>query len=182
MDKIKFTLTEKAFIDVLLYSISLSDNFKKSRKTSKFLLCSIMLLLGLLFISFDKIISIVFFTISLLAFLFLQKYLRLYYKKYFTNLVKSEEYRNRIGQSYETTFSDDFIEMKNESVEVKHNIKSFQYISETSEYFYIKLNIGDFLIFPKQQIPNIELFKDYLNHICINHNLNYEQEMDWKWK
>lgn len=183
MNKIKFTFTEKIYLDVLLYNMSKSKIFKNSRKTSLYLLCSIMFLLGLLFIILkNPFISIFFIVLGLVIFMLFPKYLGFYYKRFFSNMVKSEEYRNRVRQFFEAGFYENSIEMKNESVEVKHNINSFEYITETSDYFYIKLNIGDFLIFPKEQIPNIEIFKNYLNHICIIHNLNYEQEMNWKWK
>ncbi|SEQ84146.1 YcxB family protein [Epilithonimonas lactis] len=179
MKEIVLTLTEKNILDSLLYSASKSDPIKKSRKTTRILFGVIMLLLTLLFLFSNKLIAGVTFIVGSIAFLLFPQYLKIYYKKFFTKLSRSDEQKKLIGLEYKMTFQDHYLETKNNFVESKCLYTNFEYIAETQENIFIKLKTETFLTFPKDQIDN-EL-KNYLKDLCSRYQIEYIEE-NWVWK
>ncbi|MFD2942145.1 YcxB family protein [Flavobacterium notoginsengisoli] len=182
MENIRLTFHNKVALDLLLYHASKSESLNKSRTKSRLVFISIIALLSALFIQLSPLISVCFIILGSIVFIFFPKYLAYYYKKHFSKLIKTETFKNRLGQTFEICFTDAFIEIKNPKVETKYNISNFEYVAETAEYFFIKLKVGDFLIYPKAQITNVETLKEYFKKVCIDYNIDYKNELNWKWK
>lgn len=150
MIEITLTLTEKNILDNLLYSVSKSQQFKKSRKTGRLLFGAIYLLLSLIFLVFNKFIAGLTFVAGTILFIFFPLYLKIYYKKYFTKLSKSSENQKLLGLEHKIAFNEDSMEIKTSLGESKINQDNFENISETQENFFIKLKTGTWLTFSKK--------------------------------
>ncbi|WP_091489807.1 hypothetical protein [Flavobacterium phragmitis] len=120
--------------------------------------------------------------LGVISFIVFPQYLGYYYKKHFSKIIKTEDYKNRIDQSFNISFNNEFIEVKNNHIQAKHNVGNFEYISETNEYFFIKLKAGDFLAYPKEQINDFDTLKTYFKNICTKNKIEYKNEYGWKWK
>ncbi|KPH13381.1 YcxB family protein [Chryseobacterium sp. ERMR1:04] len=182
MNEIILTLTEKNILDSLLYSASKSDPLKKSRKTGRILFGAIFLLLTLIFLFLNKFIAGVTFVVASITFFLFPQYLRIYYRKYFTKLSKSEENKKLIGLEYRVTFKDNYLETKNTYGESKFFYSNFEYISETKENFFIKLKTQIIIMFPKSQIENINELKSYFQEVCSRDQIEYINDENWVWK
>ncbi|MFP3596954.1 YcxB family protein [Chryseobacterium sp. SIMBA_029] len=182
MNEIILTLTEKNILDSLLYSASKSDPLKKSRKMGRILFGVIFLLLTLIFLFLNKFIAGVVFVVAAITFILFPQYLKIYYKKYFTKLSKSQENKKLIGLEYRTTLSEDYLESNNIYGESKFFYSNFEYISETKENFFIKLKTQVFIMFPKSQIEKINELKHYFQEVCTRYQIEYINDENWVWR
>lgn len=181
MENIRLTLNEKVLLDAMLYQASKSDQLKKSRKTARMLFAVIIVLAGGLLMYSWPLIGLMVLIIGAVFFIFFPKYLAFYYKRYMARAVKSSDYKNRVGQFYDISFGDEYMEIKNDQMEAKYYFSNFEYITETSEHFFIKLKGADFLIFPKAQIQAYPALKTFFKNICTNQGIAYCEEYDWQW-
>lgn len=181
MENISLIINEKVLLDAMLYTVSKSEQFKKSRKTARLIFAAIILLIGAILTFFSRLIGIATFITGGIVFIFFPKYLAFYYQRYFARVLKSKEYTSRLGQLYDISFGEEYIEMKNPQTVIKHSFGNFEYITETSENFFIKLKAGDFLIYPKAQLKDNNSIKTYFKNVCTNLNIAYYEEYDWKW-
>ncbi len=182
MNEITLVFTEKNILDNLLYTASKSDQLKKSRKTGRLLFAVFIVLFSLILLAINKLIAGLTFVVGIIIFLLFPQYLKLYYKKYLIKTSKSGENKKLVNLEYKITLKDDCIESKNTMGESKYLHNGFEYISETEENIFIKLNTPMFLVFPKNQIDNIEELKNYFEAICNKHNIEYIDEKNWVWK
>jgi hypothetical protein len=141
-----------------------------------------MILLTVLFVAVDKRIALLFIGVGAIAFFILPRYLSMYYKRYFTKLVQSEENQKRQGQSFDIYFNDTYIEIKAALLETKYSFENFEYIAETGENIFIKLKLGEFLTFPKSQLQDVDEVRNYFRSICDTQKIEYKEELSWQWK
>ena len=182
MKEIILILTEKNILDSLLYSVTKSNQFKKSRKTGRLLFGAIFLLLTLIFLVLNKFIAGLTFVVGVIIFVLFPQYLKIYYKKHFTKLSKSNENKKLLGLEYRITFKEEYIEIRSLIGESKLLYNSFDYISETKENIFIKLKTAVLLTFPKNQINNISELKNYFETICAQYKIEYLDDENWTWK
>lgn len=63
----------------------------------------------------------------------------------------------------------------------KHNYDNFSYVSETTDNIFIKLIVGHYLVFPKDQIIDLPDFLEYIRRFCISYSLQFIDDTQWKW-
>ncbi len=182
MKELQLILSEQDQLDALLFSMSKSPQIAKARKKSRFMFMLLMLILAVPFFYYERQLAILIIVVSIIAFLFFPKYLGIYYKRYFTKYVKSPEFQNRIGILHTISFEDNYLQIKSTQMESKYQYDQFEYISETTFAFFIKLKMSDQLFFPKQQIEDIAEFKAFLVELSQRLHIAYQEELDWKWK
>jgi len=182
MNKISLISDEKVILDATLYTASKSEQLASARKKGRLIFALIIILLGVLFVAVDKRIALLSIGVGAVAFFILPRYLSIYYKRYFTKLVKSDENQKRQGQSFDIYFNDTFIEIKTALLETKYSFENFEYIAETSENIFIKLKLGEFLTFPKSQLQDVDEIRNYFRRICDTRKIDYKEELDWQWK
>jgi hypothetical protein len=181
MKELKLTLFEQDQLEAILFSMSKSPQIIKARKNARLLFLLLMLILAVPFFYYEKFLAILIILVGLLAFLFFQKYLGIYYKRYGTRYVRSKEFKNRIGIVHTITFEDGCLEIKSDQMEAKYQFNQFEYITETSSAFFIKLKMADQLFFPKNQLSEIAEFNVFLQQLCQRLQIDYREELNWKW-
>ncbi|MCC4921527.1 hypothetical protein [Flavobacterium chungbukense] len=66
--------------------------------------------------------------------------------------------------------------------EIKIATSEIEEINEISSSIFIKLNIGNSLILPKDKIQDIDGIILFLKQLANSLNVKYNSENDWKWK
>jgi hypothetical protein len=173
--------TEKAGVESWLYASSNSPAFHKTVRLSRIILVLFVILMAGLFLAFNKMISLAFIIVGGIACLIFPRFQRWYYKNYTTRLLRSNEYKNQIGQQYTIQFHEKHLEITGASTVVKHTFENFAGVNETSEYIFIKLIVGHYLVFPKDQLVDINDFRNYLKSLCAAYNITYTPDDKWVW-
>lgn len=182
METLKLTVNEKDTLDSILYYASKSEQIKKARRNSRLIFIGIIILLSILFLAFDKSISIAFIVVGVIGYIFFPQYLKWYYKKHFSKTIQAHEYRSLVGLENSIIFNEDNIEVKNSKAETKYLHQNFDYISETHDNFFIKLKTISILTFPKNQIKNSNALRDYFQKLCAQIKIEYIDDKNWTWK
>ncbi|OCA72539.1 hypothetical protein BBI01_10510 [Chryseobacterium artocarpi] len=177
MNTMKLSFNEKIMLDSLLYEASKSEEIQQSKKTSRLIFAGMIAVIGLFLMIFNLVLGGSIFLVGGLFFLIYPKYAGYYYKKFYTTVAQGEQFKSSDNNTYDVEFNKEYILMKNTQLEAKHHTDHFEWLSETKENFFIKLNSGSYLIFPKQQVPDIEWLRNYFKEIKIP----YHTELDWKW-
>jgi hypothetical protein len=182
MIELNLNYTEKNLLDNLIFTASKSDFLKKSIKISWFAIGIILLSSVYILLIYNKLLSTIVFVVSLTTFFWVPKFHKFYVLKVLTKLSKSKEYKRIIGREYCIIFKDEYIESKTDIAELKYLYSGFESIFETGAYFFIKLDTPVFLIFPKDQINNINELRFYFKEICSKYKIPFLEEKNWTWK
>jgi hypothetical protein len=181
MECIRLTLNENVLLEAMLFHASKSQQLKKSRKTGRMLFAAIMIMLGGLLLYFSRLIGVTILIVGTIVFILFPKYLAWYYRLMMSKAIKNGDLKKRVGQSYDINFDQEYLEIKNPQVEVKHYYSNFENITETNSYFYVKIEGAEFLIFPKAQIPDHSSLKAFFENLCRHQKIAYYEEYNWKW-
>ncbi|NDV69859.1 YcxB family protein [Dysgonomonas sp. 25] len=180
MLELNYTLDKDDYIQFQLYIFSISPIMKKQRRTGRFILLGILLILGILFIPFNPFISYYFWGMAVLAFLLFPLYSRWFYKR---TLRKNTE-RNYDSENSTISFkiSDETIESSNKIGHTTMYLKELLSIIELADYFYIQQSKQVYYIIPKKKIADPEGFKSHLLNCSRALQIPYLLELDWKWR
>lgn len=178
--KLEYILNFSDFLEYQLYASSKSELHQKKRKKIRIIVPIIYIALGLLmlFIKFTYQ-PIAIFGIAILWYLLYPVYSKWKYKKHFENHIK-ENYKNRIGKKVSLNFEKgvDFTEIFDSGTQTKIKNSEFDKLIEIKEHYFLRLKSELSLIIPKREIADQEKFKKLFSDI----NLEYVNELNWKWK
>ncbi|WP_454045059.1 YcxB family protein [Chryseobacterium sp. Marseille-Q8038] len=181
MMKLVFTRTEKLELEGLLYTNSKSLQFQKLLRTNKKLLVFILIGSAIISLFFNKQLSLFITIVGGLAVFIFPRFQRWFYLRSFKKLVKADEHKNLFGNRFTVTFEDTYLEIVGSMASSKHNYDNFSYVSETTDNIFIKLIVGHYLVFPKDQIKDLPEFLDYIQRFCADHSLQYIDDKHWRW-
>lgn len=176
------SFNEKTMLDSLLYEASKSDEIKQSKKVSGYVFAGMIVVIGLLMMLLEPILGVIILFMGGLFYLIYPKFASRYYKRYYTTIALGEQYKSSEANTFDVEFNKEYILIKNTQLEVKHSITHFEWISETGENFFIKMNAGSYLIFPKKQVHDLTGLKNYFHEICGGQKISYHEELNWEWK
>ncbi|MBB4804177.1 hypothetical protein HNP37_004263 [Flavobacterium nitrogenifigens] len=178
-----YQLDENDFLQYQLYTASKSERIKKKRLKSKII---IPIIYGLI-VAFDLYkgntnSAIVFLAMGILWFFLYPFWDKRHYIKHYKGFIK-ENYQNRFNKVVVIEFADDFISSNDISgSEMKIATSEIEEINEISSSIFIKFNIGNSLILPKNKIQNNDDIILFLRQLANSLNIKYNIENDWKWK
>ena len=55
-------------------------------------------------------------------------------------------------------------------------------VTETANYFYLKIKTGGHLIIPKLKINNVDDVREELKSLCAKLSIDFITDLNWKWK
>lgn len=180
---INYQLEANDFLQYQLYTASKSERIKKKRLRNKIVI-PLIYVVFVAFYLYAKDISgaIIFLILGVLCFFLYSFWERRHYIKHYEGFIK-ENYKNRFHKIVNIVFGNDFISSKDDSgSEVKIATSEIEEINEISSSIFIKLNIGNSLILPKDKIQNADDLILYLKELTNSLNIKYNIENDWKWK
>ncbi|WP_250254286.1 hypothetical protein [Chryseobacterium sp. Marseille-Q3244] len=182
MNRMTLSFNEKTMLDSLLYEASKSDEVKQSKRVSGYVFAGMIAVIGLFMMLFEPILGVAILIVGGLFYLIYPKFASRYYKRYYTTIALGEQYKSSEANTFDVEFNKEYILIKNAQLEVKHAIAHFEWISETGENFFINMNAGNYLIFPKKQVHNLIELKNYFHEICSDQKIPYHEELNWEWK
>ncbi|RQO37708.1 hypothetical protein DBR39_12525 [Chryseobacterium sp. KBW03] len=181
MMKLVFTRTEKLELEGLLYTNSKSPQFQKLLRTNKKLLVFILIGFAIILFFFNKQLSLLITIVGAIAVIIFPRFQRWFYWRSFKKLIKADEHKNLFGEQFTVTFEGNYLEIVGSMASSKHNYDNFSYVSETIDNIFIKLIVGNYLVFPKDQIKDLPEFLDYIQGFCSDHSLQYIDDRHWRW-
>ncbi|WP_157489781.1 hypothetical protein [Flavobacterium sp. CF136] len=100
------------------------------------------------------------------------------YLKIFTKNIK--QYESRFNKEVELQVSDSLLQVKSVAGKFDFNLSQIDFISETNEYFIIKLKI-EAIIIPKKRLENVNILKGDLTKLSEKLNIEFINNLNWKW-
>jgi hypothetical protein len=139
------------------------------------------LVLGMLFHkSNNEIMRNYFLIIGVITLIFFPFYQRWQYKKHYLKHIR-DNYKNKFVIETIIEFDKDFIKTSDKNSEGKIKINEIDEINEISGHIFIKIKPGDSLIIPKDKIQ-VEKFYQQLYPIIEKLKINWNKDLEWKWK
>jgi len=139
-------------------------------------------LLGLMFYQgANRVLAYYFFIVGIVSLCFFQLYQKWYYKRYYKKYIR-DTYKNRFGITVKLSFSDDHIATSDPSGESKINFGEIENVTETGDYFYLKMRMGGNIIIPKLKLADVNHVQEELKGFCKKLSVDFIEELNWKWK
>ncbi|HEX5153995.1 MAG TPA: hypothetical protein VFW07_21260 [Parafilimonas sp.] len=177
-----YKLDQNDFLQHQLFLASKSERIKRQRTTTWLILSATLLFLSHLFYkSGDNVLFYYFLISGILIFIFYPFYQRRHYKNHYNKFI-ADTYKNRFGQTANIKFTDSVIETTDITGESKINLTELENVTETGSYFFPKLKTGGHIIIPKAKIDNVNELKNVLKQLCENLNIDFVEDLSWKWK
>lgn len=175
---LSFVTTKENLIEFQLYNFSINKKKTNKIKTNLYTIFFYVIFLINLIIS-DYYYSLIFLILALVFHFFFPIYLKKRYQKHFENHV-NQYFSERFNKINHISIENDCFIINNEISESKYSIKSIVKIHENKNLFLIFIIGGNCLILPKNEINEDEL-KQLLKNICLNNNIVYFENLNWKW-
>jgi hypothetical protein len=177
-----YVLNENDFLEYQLFIASGSSRIKKLRLRNWLVVSGCFLLLSLLFYQTgDKLLTYYFLAIGVISLCFYPSYQKWHYKNRYQKFI-ADTYKNRIGQAVHVNFMEDWIETNDLYCESKIKLNAIENITETSDYFYIKMKTGGHLIIPKSKIDNLSSVEGRLKELCTKLSIQFICDLKWRGK
>ena len=177
-----YTLAENDFLQHQLFIASKTERIKKQRVRTWLLYTASLLFLGLIFYQSGNIVMTYYFSIfGLIFFCFFPLYQKNYYKSHYQKFI-ADTYRNRIGQAGTVSLNEDSVQTSDISGESKIYLSEIENITETGDYFYIKMRISGYLILPKYKLAEPDNVRQELKKTCRKLSVDFIEDLNWRWK
>ena len=129
---------------------------------------------------YAQVLTYYFLFVGLLFLFFYPVYKKYYLEKYYTQFT-ADRYRKRSFEETTIYFHNDYIEIKDKTVECKINVIELENIIEAPAHFYITLKTGGHLIIPKLQLSNIEEVRSELKNLSAKLQVPFTTDLKWRW-
>lgn len=179
MIDIKYILEENDFLQLNLYFFKTQGKLKSIiYKTFIAYLAIIFILCGFLIWKYEYYIAIILIVVAGIISIFHSKRMKNIYLKIFKKSIK--QYESRFNKEVELQVMDSVLHVKSVAGEFDFNLSQIDSISETEEYFLIKLKI-EAIIIPKKRLENANLIKEDLIKLSNKLNIEFINDLNWKW-
>jgi len=122
-----------------------------------------------------------FLAYALITLIFYPFYQRRQYKNHYKNFI-ADTYKNRFGKTANIMFTESALETNDITGGSKINLAQIENVTETENYFYLKMQTGGHLIIPKLKINNVNDVREELKTICAKLSIDFIADLNWKWK
>ena len=180
--KFNLVLAAKDYINYQLFHFSTKDLTVKRRKKNSLIFSFIFLALAAFQYSINEVPIAVGFTVFALFYFVYARY-------YYTVLVKKSleksitiAVENKIGKTSTLEFMENEVKIVSNAGYTTIYLNDLEKVTETPGYFYPTFNIYDTLIIPKAQIPDVTEARKYFQILCHSRNLEFDDQLNWKWK
>jgi YcxB-like protein len=180
--RLEYSLNENDFLQHQLFTASKSEHIKKKRRKSWVIVSMATLLLSFIcYRNTNNFMAYSFLALAIYTIFFYPLYLRAYYKKYYKKFI-ADAYKNKIGINSSISFNDTQVVIFDRTGESKINLTEIEEITETGEYIFLRMKIGESLIIPKLKIKEVnELLKE-LKELTEKLNIKFISDINWKWR
>jgi hypothetical protein len=182
MLEIKFRRNKQDHLIFQLYTASTSKNIKQKRRNSRLIVSLFYLVLGFSFIMTDNYTGLtIFIGLGIAWFFIYPKYTAYRYKKHYQKHI-DETFGNDEEAEVVMEFRDDYIRSIMDKNECKIQNNEIKCIEETKHYIFIILKQGMGYILPKAKVAEYNELLSWLEKTASRLNINWNKNLDWKWK
>ncbi|WP_231426251.1 hypothetical protein [Pedobacter sp. Leaf250] len=179
MIDIKYILKEKDFLQANLYHFKNDGKLKQIiLKTWFAYLFIISMLIAFLLWKDEMLMALILFCILLIISFFHSGRMKRHYIHHYKKLLKA--YESRFDKEVRLKINDSHLHYESVAGQSDVFLSQISSMSETENHFFIKLKI-ETVIIPKAGIENVNRLRDDLISLARNLNLNYHEDLSWKW-
>lgn len=178
--ELSYTLKEKDFVDLKMYSASQNVQINKQRTINRFavLLLSIILA-GFYTYRGDNLVSSYFLLMGAICFILYPWYLNWLYRWTYGRQLKSSSAFPvhvwlKIDETHVTTLS--------KGITAATAIDEIAEIIEMDNYFYLRKSLAEFIVIPKSELDNEDEVRAFLAFISLGNSITYSDKKGFKWK
>jgi hypothetical protein len=179
--EVNYQLNETDYHTQLMYVVSKSEAFAQTIKKVRRLLTIALILFAIIAFNSGSIGQTFYFiALGILSFIFAPKFTKWSYKK---NLLKQVQkyYSERLSMPTKVILTENSFEISDNNGEATIQATEIEKIIEIENYIYIRLKEGTSIIIPKKQIDAIEDLIFNLRKLAIDNEIEWEEELNWKW-
>jgi hypothetical protein len=177
-----YSLDQNDFLQYQLFTASKSDRIKKKRTKTWLILSGSWLLFSFVFYQrHDTLLFYLFLAYGLITLLFYPYYQRRQYKNHYAKFI-ADTYKNRFGKTSNITFTETALETNDITGESKINLAQLENLTETANYFYLKMKTGGHIIIPRYKLNNVSEVQEKLKALCTKLSIDFITDLNWKWK
>lgn len=177
----EYLLTEKNYLDYLLYTFSKAQAKKDKRQQFRIVYILMYILFSIRFFTLsDKIMG---YTCAFIAFSY-WIFSVFFYKMYYRNRLQkavNKIFKKRSRNLTKLIFTDTDIQMSDHISERQMRLSVIEKITEISNEFFIFICSGECLILPKEKIPDLPEITNFLKALASERNFPFTQDLNWKW-
>ncbi|MCT4639473.1 MAG: YcxB family protein [Bacteroidales bacterium] len=182
MMKLEFQLEREDHVTFQLYIASKSERIKKKRKTVKYRVPIVYLVLAAIIFFVGQLgLSITFVLVGILWYLFYPKYELKKYEKHYRSYVE-ENFKSDLDPKVVIELTETVINTTEEKGNSSIKVETVKEIDEIGKYFFIKLNPGLGLVLPKSKINDLHKFETWLSSVVEKYGIKRNIDLEWKWK
>lgn len=179
MIDIKYILEENDFLQLNLYFFKTEGKLKKFiYKTFIAYLLIIMIICTFLIWKDEYLLGLVLIIVTVIISIFHSRQMKKIYLKTFKKSIK--QYETRFNKEVELKLSNSIFQVISVAGQSNFNLSQIDTISETNQYFIIKLKI-EAIIIPKNKLENVTAIKDEFLKLSKKLNIKYIYNLNWEW-
>jgi len=172
---------EDDLLNCQLFTASKSKNIKRNRRKTWLILLGCSLVCAIVFYINDNTFFFYYCVIVCIAvLLFYPLYQKHLYRRHFKKFVK-ERFESIKDVEYRIELNEDNIISDSRIGKVIINSSEINEVTETRDYFFIKISSGDTLTLPKRCFAGKSL-SQAISRISQKHKLSVNNELNWEWK
>lgn len=180
--KFEFILNEQDYLNSSLFTASKSAVIKKRRLGSRLIIPIVYIGLGIWFWDdYNHISTILFVLFAILWFLFSPIITRRRYVRYYKSAIK-EAYSQRLGRTLSLEIQNDVLAFTEGPNESRFQASDIDVINEIPDLILIRIKSSNCIILPKERINNLDELKRQLKQLAERMKVNYNEELEWKWR
>jgi ABC-type multidrug transport system fused ATPase/permease subunit len=177
-----FTLSQEDILQMQLFMASLSEQVRKKRRMTHLRVPIIYILLaGVLMLTSDWVVGIVFVCIAVVWYFVYPSYQARHYRKYYSKFV-AENLAKRTIQPTELSFGEEYVGCLDYSGDSKLRTDTIERMDEVRDYCFLKFNSGGGMVIPLGQWSDSAAVSGELKTWAAAHQIPYHTDLDWKWQ
>jgi hypothetical protein len=178
------TPDENDFLTYQLYTASKTPRIKKARVRGWILTIVLFLCLAFLFFeSSNAFLGYYFLLLSVVSLPLYPIYSRWRYKKHYKKYI-ADTYKGKFGVPCTIQIENDVIVTKDATGEFKIKTTEVEVVNEIKDFYFVKMKSGMSLIVNKVKTDpqELEILVDQLMELVEKRGVQYNRELDWKWR
>jgi len=173
---------ESDYLNYLYYVTTKSKRVVRKRTMNKLVILFLYFIAGLfLYNSQGPVNSGIFFVLCLPMYFFYTYFEKRQYSKHFLKYIKAN-YNQEIGVNTTIELDDEGISVAVNDSKTKMPWTDIAIISETGSLILVEQKDQNAIVIPKQNTNQIAELIAELRRMASDHNIPYNEELNWKWK
>ncbi|MFT5581391.1 MAG: hypothetical protein ACI9XP_000232 [Lentimonas sp.] len=175
--KISYSINQNEFLEYQLFTAFRSKNIQQKQLRGKMLMTFITAGLGIFLFTQKEIgLGLYFAFLSVLIFIFHQRYFNFRLKRQYLRYIQSR-LKDKLGAKCDMSFEENQIKVTDSIDTNIHQTKDIVELAETKLLLFIKFTTGTILFFPKKDLQRREEF----DGVIENYGLKIQSFVDWKY-